>query len=188
MAGDDEHGLGAALRPAIEAREAGAENPEQPDLLAEQPLLGKIAKVDRKDVPRGPGRPKGARNKRTEELARYILGRYRDPLIGLADVVSTPIDALASALSCDKLEAAEFWRKCAGELLPYVHQRKPQALQVEGASAGMLMIVDLRDGGQGGGQAVASEFGLGMRIEQNQGVSEDEAEKSHEGPSHGEGK
>lgn len=185
MGGDREHGLGAALRPAMEAREGEGENAEQPDLLAEEPLLGGVAKVGRNELPRGPGRPKGARNKRTEELARYILGRYRDPLIGLADVVSTPIDALATALSCDKLEAAEFWRKCAGELLPYVHQRKPAAIQVEGASAGMLMIVDLREGTQ---QAVGSEFGLGMRIEQNQEVSGDEPEKSHEPPSHEEGK
>lgn len=198
MSGSDQHGLGGALRPAIEA--ARAEIPdgegEQLDLvemveaaepLADRPLLGAPSKDARAGVKRGPGRPPGARNRRTEELARYILERYRDPLVGLASIVSTPIEQLAADLGCKKVDAADFWRKCASELLPYVHQRKPQALQVDGRSAGALLIMDLRHQATDAGAELVLDPASARppQDEQNQGLSEGETATSHGEPSHG---
>ncbi len=179
---------GEGLAGAIGLRAGAApetDEAEQPDMLADAPLLGSIVRPGEKEIPRGPGRPKGARNKRTEELARYILGRYRDPLIGLASIISTPIEQLAKDLACSRLEAADFWRKCAGDLTPYLHQRQPQQVSLEGASAGMLVIVQHAPAAPG---ASGPMLGTVIEIEENQGVSEAEGEPSHEQSSHEEGK
>ncbi len=101
----------------------------QLDLLGSQPVLGEFEYGGGTHT-RKPGRPAGSKNKRTEDIAKFILARHRDPLIGLAEIVSTPIPALATALGCKTIEAADFWRKCVADLSKYVHQEQPKAIQV----------------------------------------------------------
>lgn len=91
-------------------------------------------------VPSGPGvpgRPTGSANKRTLQLARYLaaLG-FKDPALGLAHVASMDWGALAKALSCTPLEAARFWLDCSDKLMPYIHQKRPIALEHEAPDAG----------------------------------------------------
>lgn len=43
---------------------------------------------------RGPGRPKGAGNKRSEQLSRLIIHKYGDPVEAMASLYATPLDQL----------------------------------------------------------------------------------------------
>lgn len=177
MGDDPEHGLSGALG-LNQARETAQPEDEEPDLFANDDLLVPADII----APRRPGKPKGARNKRNQEIADYILSRYRDPLIGLADVVSTPVPMLAKLLNCKAIEAAEFWRKCAAELALYVHQKQPTAVHVKSSSAGFIAIVDERQASalEGGENPFIEGFaGVTLtdeKAEQNQDDSEDDDE------------
>lgn len=100
----------------------------------------------------GRGRPQGARNRRTDEMVRYLNTFGSGPLVGLARVVNLikwgadgmpDFADLAKALGMKKKEAAMFWRDCARELAPYMHQKLPIAVDVTGDSAGSLVVVNL---------------------------------------------
>lgn len=191
MADDTKPGIAGALdargagleKSAAELRREIEAEPVQPDMLAEEPLFpvlrdGVVARTGRA------GRPRGSRNKRTAAIVDYILERYRDPLIALAEITSTPLEELARGLfgldphryvtESQRQFAAEFWRKCNGELAGYLHQRQPQAIDLKGSTAGMLVV-------QFGAPLGAAEeeqlapFGLAMQvsyeIQQNQEVS-----------------
>ena len=71
------------------------------------------------------GRPKGAKNRRTEEFSRYILQFGPHPGVTLARVQGRPTDMLAKELGCTKLEAMQLQIRAASELLPYVEGKKP---------------------------------------------------------------
>lgn len=164
----DTDGLGGALEQAIAQAGIPAPAEEQLDLIAQEPLLGEIKRGD-KTLTRG--RPPGARNKRTQELADYILSRHRHPMEALAEIVDTPIPDLARALGCEKLEAAEYWRKCNELLSRYVLQAMPQAVKVEGATAGMLTVINL-NAARPGEAPILSAHGLDMEVKENQQVSD----------------
>lgn len=163
MATDPKHGLGGALAPAIEGDRPPGDDLVQLDLLGSEPLLGPIMRDGSQVARSGPGRPPGSRNKRTQDWADFILARYRSPLIGLAELVSTPVADLARALGCEKIEAAEFWRKCAAELAGYLHQRQPVAIDMQGAAAGMLTVINVGAGGDPAAAGLA-QFGLAMTL------------------------
>lgn len=141
---------------------------------------------------RGPGRPKGAPNKRTADFARYIQSRYGDLLTGLAAVAFTPIDELARDLGCTRLEAFDRWLKVRDTLLPYVHARLPAEAVIKHEQLPTLVIGTLQVGGDGGAAAVrigpdgvqAMSIGPG---EQDQGLSAVLDAKSHDAQSHDEG-
>lgn len=181
MGDDPEHGLSAALGIGTGSGVDLAEPDEAPDLFADRDLLRPVNFKG----PKRPGRPKGARNKRTQEIADYILGRYRDPLIGLADIVSTPIPTLAHQLGTSKIKAAEFWRKCADTLALYVHQKQPAAVHVKSESVGFIGIVT--DAQARAMEAGANPFAPGFagvtvpaeKVEEKQDDSDDGAAPSH---------
>lgn len=101
------------------------------------------------------GRPRGARNKRTREWSEYILARYQSPLEFLAEAYSRPVDVLAAELGCDKLEAFKVQCAAAGKIAEYVHQKQPVAVNLNGNTAGTLVIVQ-SDPGQLAGTGPAS--------------------------------
>lgn len=95
--------------------------------------------------PRGPGRPAGSPNKRTEAVVEYMLRRYRSPLEALAGIYSRPLGAvladLADALEVMGVRAKPSWGQvldvlrlqvaAAKELAPYLHQKQPTAVEVD---------------------------------------------------------
>lgn len=106
----------------------------------------------------GKGRPPGARNRRTDEMVRFLNTFGQGPLVGLAKIVNAirfygpeagplaglpDLRPLAIALGMDVKDAAVFWRNCAGDLAPYMHQKLPIAVDVTGESAGSLVVVNL---------------------------------------------
>lgn len=94
--------------------------------LERQPLRSQaVAEARRR------GRPKGSRNRRSEELIRFVLARHAHPLLVLAQTYSRPVEALAAELDCTALEAISLQVRCAAEALPYFESKKPVALQVD---------------------------------------------------------
>lgn len=183
----DRDGLAGAIAPMIEAAEPPASIEEQLtlDALADLPVLGEIIR-EGKAIAR-PGRPPGARNKRTEEWASYILARYRSPLIGLAEIVATPIPELAKALKCSTIDAATFWRQCSDSLAPYLHQRMPQAIELPGATAGQILVVNFNAPRPGEGGPL-SPHGIDLELAKSPNEINDGDPPSHGSPPHEEGK
>jgi hypothetical protein len=91
---------------------------------------------------RGPGRPPGRINLRTERVANWILARYRDPLEGLVAMATMGVADLAAALNCTKLEAFQEIRHCSVAALPYLHQRQAIAVDLTQRRAMELTIVE----------------------------------------------
>lgn len=182
----DTDGLPAALAQAIkDAGSPGEPEAEQLSLLAQEPILGEIK---REGVVVNRGRPPGARNKRTEDLASYILARHRNPIEAAASIVDTPIADLAKVLKCEMLEAAEFQRKCMELVARYTLQAMPQALKIDTATAGTLMVINLNAPRPGDAAVPLSPHGLDIEVVQNQGDSDAEPPPSHGSPSHGDAK
>lgn len=91
---------------------------------------------------RRPGRPKGARNKRTEDFIGYLRARYRSPLEGLAVTWSRPALQLAAELDCTLKEAAELQTEAMRAALPYWEQRLPIKLDIDAAVLPQLITMD----------------------------------------------
>jgi hypothetical protein len=100
---------------------------------------------------RGPGRPPGARNRRTVEVARWLIAQHGDPLAAATRIAARDIAApdglanLARELGMERAQAAEFWLRAVNAVLPYLHQRQPQALLLNpGAPQGeaVPLIID----------------------------------------------
>lgn len=107
---------------------------------------------------RGGGRPAGSRNRRTVEMARYLLANYRHPLVGLAEIYSRPVGVLAAELGCTKLEAFQAQLTAMRELAPYVAQKMPTMIDAR------HLLVDETGHDQGALlseiQKIAGELGL----------------------------
>jgi hypothetical protein len=80
-------------------------------------------------VPRGPGRPPGARNRRTDEAARIYMSEFGDPLRRGVQLAALPllapgvVEGLSQRLNCSRLEAARWWASIYSATLPFLHQR-----------------------------------------------------------------
>jgi hypothetical protein len=80
---------------------------------------------------RGPGRPLGAHNKRTDEASRFYKSRFGDPLGRGVEIAAIPILArdgevlgkLAQVLGMTRPDAAKWWAGIYAATLPYIHQR-----------------------------------------------------------------
>lgn len=100
------------------------------------------------------GRPPGARNKRDQDLAKYIVEKYGDPVDAIGSVVSMDWQTLRdlwvqAQRSEDKSkpvrirDVAEFWLKCVQELMDRVHGKAVQRLEVEGKVDGFIFAPQL---------------------------------------------
>ncbi len=128
------------------------DNGEQLDLLTGSPdldaedLLSRAANsvtAQRK----GPGRPKGAANRRNADVFDYLeaLG-HRDPAVTLSLIQSADVGELATALDCKKADAARLQIAAAKELLPYKYSKKPLAIDVKEQKLHMFITGDLNTG------------------------------------------
>jgi len=186
---------GRAVEGALQLDAAAAElsrTVAEPDeiqlpMFREQSVFGKVVTPEGHVVKRsGPGRPRGSQNRTTRDLVRLIEATGRNPILAMAEIVATPIDVIARTLGCKKIEAAEYHRKVMSDLAPYVAQKLPTAVQLSGANAGML-VVNLG----GDQQALGLQMALAARqidIEQNQALSDDEADAPHDATPHEDGK
>lgn len=114
------------------------------------------------------GRPAGARNRSTEEWARFLLSRSQSPLVVLAEIYSRPVaeltrelQALASeqkkAVWCDgvvvgyeavhinPLDVLKLQMQAAQALAPYLHKQQPKAIEVDQRTRGIVILGELND-------------------------------------------
>lgn len=169
--------IGAGDVPALEEAEQLELVPELPGPL---PLAseGRAAKAAGAGERRGPGRPAGSRNRRSEEMIRFLtdVKGYQPPLQVLAETWSRPVRDLAQQLEVDLADAFKLQQAAAMAALPYWHERKPQAIDVTGADAGLLAVF------MGSPDAAAGvalmPLGPDMRGQGNQGVIDGEIVQS----------
>jgi hypothetical protein len=114
----------------------------------------------------GAGRPPGAGNRATREWVRHLIEKHGSPLERLLEIASKDLEALRLELRCDRLEAFDRQMTCLKEALPYLHQKLPQSIQVDGAP---LMAVQIMVSG-----AVAARIGTPVESQANQQVIEGE--------------
>lgn len=148
----------------------GHEEPEQQSLLLADPdgdhcLFGGPVKhvasiMD--TAKRARGRPKGAQNRRSADLANYLLTMgYRDPALNLADLANADPVELAQELSQPRrvthgpkmgeiiedsmtpADALALIMKANAELLPYFHAKKPQEIHVSKQVMGVMIVGDM---------------------------------------------
>lgn len=163
---DQRAGFSGAIRDAIDEADPLLEAPETVDLFGDDPDWGSPVGASRfsqgmgspvaRQDKRGPGRPKGAKNVSTKEMVAFILARYRHPLLGLADIASTPPDQLAQLIlprdehgnvlkrtvgsgenerqvdyeiSKDDIRwAFDLWKQCTFELTEYLATKQPRQI------------------------------------------------------------
>jgi hypothetical protein len=152
-----------------------------------------------KSGPQG-GRPRGSRNKSTQEWVRYLGSRYQSPLVGLAETWSRPPRQLAEELGLvktvvtrdaegnesvrevvDVAAAVAMQQQARIAALPYWHQKLPMAIEIKEERLGMMVIQ-----GFSGPDSVPAG---GLRLdyidnEENQQLSATDDGQSHGSRSH----
>jgi hypothetical protein len=153
-------GMAAAVALAIQRAGAPVAIPEEMQL----PLLppAEIEGEGEADGAgkRGPGRPPGARNKRTMSIVTWIERRYPSPLEAMAGAYSKNVYLLAAELGLKSptfeqlAQILEFQLRAATALAPYLHQKQPVAVQVD--SRGIVRLILEQPGS---GAPIAAVFG-----------------------------
>lgn len=158
---------------ALELAERTAED-VQLALFEGSSVFGTLRVEGQRIVPNGRGRPRGSVNRTTADMVKLIQSTGRHPLLAMAEIVATPINVIAETLGCTMLEAATYHRQVMSDLAPYVAQRMPLALQVEGANAGTLnLVINAVAGAAAGlGMTLADEAHIIGNDEETQGKSD----------------
>lgn len=108
------------------------------------------------------GRPKGAKNKRTDDFARYLMQFGQHPAITMMQIQSTAPEVLIEASKQKKVhsfrkdgtpniviermsysEAQALRTRCAEGLLPYLESKKPVAVDMSFSGVSDLIIEGL---------------------------------------------
>ncbi len=121
---------------------------------------------------RGPGRPAGSRNKVTADMVEYLRRNYADPLEGMAQIASTPVDRLAAMLACTRAQALQFIQAAQRDLAPYLYSKLPAGLSLEGAGVFKLTIGDDADQVNGPAGDDGTAFDLVIDADQVDGENE----------------
>lgn len=119
---------------------------EEVEAEAEQlHLFGPAQTAEGKSIeamrPRGPGRPPGARNKRTERTVAFLLSRHKDPREVLLEIAEANVDDLVGRFGLTRLEALQEKRHAATAVLPYMAQRQPIAIDLTNTRRYVLELV-----------------------------------------------
>lgn len=175
-------GVGAALDQAVEGQagmgeivQAGLFEELEPcetgKLDAASPLAAALPSAARK-----PGRPKGSKNRRTEAVTAWLLTQHRHPLSVMMEAYSMSPRDFAQAIGISSpdpdtlLDIVKLQLRMAEAVAPYVAQKLPQAVQVEGGAALTLNFGGVHLGPQTGvssparGEAPEISVGGGMAV------------------------
>lgn len=161
----------ALARGFAEAMEGDAPSPAQAGLFG-----GQIADADGVGARRGPGRPAGSRNRRSNEWRDYLLTRFQSPLIGMAEIASSDPLALARVLDVAPAAAVGMIQTAQRDLAPYLHEKRPQAF--EGPTGAGFQIIIQTGESDGGAQTIEAR-----PIQQDQGLSSEADAASESGAS-----
>lgn len=94
------------------------------------------------------GRPKGVRNRRTDDFRKYILGFGQHPAVTLMQIQSTPAEVLverSAAMDPPKRrmtigDAEQLRVRCAESLLPYIEGKQPVRVDMSFSGVADLII------------------------------------------------
>lgn len=138
-----------------QAREREAEQldllgvPDPEDIVQARETLGrKAGALAVLAEARKRGRPKGVRNKRTDEFRKYILGFGQHPAITLMQIQNTPAEVLverSAAVDPAKRrmtlgDAEQLRTRCAESLLPYIEGKMPVKVDMSFSGVADLFI------------------------------------------------
>lgn len=152
LGSERKEGIAAATEQALELTED-----QRAEIMceAEQLEMWKLPVPDprgddtaREVARRGPGRPKGSKNKRTEDWTDFILRHYPSPLEALARIYSMSAQQLADELKCTRLEAIKVQASAAMALLPYMHSKQPIAVEIDSKGVVTLVVTGAQPGDQ----------------------------------------
>ena len=163
------------VRRALDLRDTLALKPErravQLALLPRPAEEGAKPPVDRQEAEvvaepeRGPGRPPGARNRRTQDLVKYVTAKgYGLPIERLAQLYSSDPAQLVLAFNISYAEALEVIKSAAIACLPYLHQKQPVSVDIEGKGTFQLIIGDI---GQADPEEIEEGFSLVLDLQAN---------------------
>jgi hypothetical protein len=122
-------------------------------------------------TPHRRGRPPGAKNITTEATKRFLLQRYRHPLLGLFDIASTPPAELARLMVPDggivtREDLHLAWKvhvQATVDAADFVTPREPRALTLTPGSAPLMSLhLDIDQLTMGGGGRLDQAMQLGM--------------------------
>lgn len=109
------------------------------------------------------GRKPGAKNRRSADLARYLLQFGPDPAVAMMRMLARPAEMLAAEMGCKRLEALDRQIRVASELMPYFHGKKPIDVNVH-AHGHMTLefsgVDPALDGGELGTLALPEHIGV----------------------------
>lgn len=175
MAGKE--GLKSALETVGVGDAPGAASAEQLALLPAEPARNDTAEVlpgaGDPGARRGPGRPAGARNKRTEDWVNFIVDAYGSPLVHLAQTMVADTKKLAKELHIKQVEAFDRQQAAAIALLPYVHQKLPQAIELDKG----VTILQINVAEASAPQVAKLINGVGVEIVEDQSFSDAERDE-----------
>jgi hypothetical protein len=158
-ASEKDHSRGVAETGA--AAVAGAAGLPQRDLFRE-PLTVHAEDVEAEPQRFGRGRPLNSRNRTNTELSRLVMHIAGDPLLAKARVAAMSLEDIRSMLGCNRKEAYAVRDKALDDLLPYIHSRMPQAVQVSTKVTPLSFTVPMDEGtAVVGPDAVAVLFAVG---------------------------
>lgn len=170
---------------AIDAAMALTAEPDEPEQLEIEDMLGLPARrPGHGDGPvsgeeRGPGRPRGSRNKRTTAMVDFLMRQYKDPRAVLLQIAQADVEDLVARLGCTAMEALQEKRLAAIGVLPYIAQKQPLAINLNAKGVVYLTIEEGTVAPTNGSAASLLTLDLTAveRIEQNQGDSEGDDDK-----------
>lgn len=164
----------AGIAAALESLGATAEPSElgEGEQLELLPSLPAAVTIGGAAVPRGAGRPPGARNRSTEAWRQYLLQRFGSPLEALLQVATSPIDELAREMGLKRGAAFRIQVDALEAALPYLHQKLPQAVELGLTDAPVLNLVVSQEVYMQVARPADGAVTLQGTIEGNQGVGD----------------
>jgi hypothetical protein len=104
------------------------------------------------------GRPEGARNKRTDDFARWLLSFGQHPAKTMMQVQATPTEVLMEASKKSYLECLDRRIRCAEALMPYLESKKPVAVDLSFSNVADLMIEGVTHSRDELGEMIEGEY------------------------------
>jgi hypothetical protein len=152
-------------------------------------------------APRVRGRPQGAKNRRTDLVAQYLVDRFGDPLTASMATAGMPLRELITELrsiasdvgmklGASVMDIARFQRECRNDALPYIHaKRAPETAKGDPVVPiiGIGRFEQHNTVVQVGGRSIEDALDQAAKnMQPDQSVKTIDGEVSHEGKSHDE--
>jgi hypothetical protein len=171
--------LGAAI-------EAARLEPDQVELFAQLPsrFAGDERAAQELRARRGRGRPPGAQNRMTSDMRDFLRARGFDPMLWKVGWAQHTPESLAKELNCTTAEAFDRLDKLYGELLGYFYG-KVAPVSENGEAVPFLVLQGYAGAGLAPDAPPWLQDPRRRQIEQKQGLSDQDSEKSQGAESHG---